>query len=266
MKVLLAFITLSALLLQGFPARAAEPSGGIGLMLGVEKDAPGPKVLRVIPESPAAKAGIVPGATIEKIGGISTGGKSLADCVALIRGPVGSKLTLSVVAPGASTAKEVELTRVTLAAPVKAKLRDPAAPLVIKEWVQGGPVDVKDGKNLYVVEFWATWCGPCRQSIPHLNELQKKLRDKGVVVVGISDEASEIVKPFVKKMGAKMEYAVACDDLRQTYANYMDAYGYNGIPTAFVVGKDGRVLWHGHPMAGLDQALNRFISEQQTKP
>ena len=69
-----------------------------------------------------------------------------------------------------------------------AKLGDPAAPLSIKEWVKGKPVDVKDGKNIYVVEFWATWCGPCRTSIPHLTELQKKFKDKGVVFVGVSDE------------------------------------------------------------------------------
>ena len=262
MKALLMLITLMSLVLPGNPARAAEPSGGIGLMLAVEKDSKGPKVVRVMPDSPAARAGIVAGAVIEQIGDVSTEGKSLADCVALIRGPIGSKLTLAVVVPGASTAKPVELTREKLAAPAKAKLRDPASPLVIKEWAQGGPVDVKDGKNLYVVEFWATWCGPCRQSIPHLNELQKKLKNKGVVVVGVSDEAPDTVKPFVKKMGVQMEYAVACDDARQTYANYMDAYGYNGIPTAFVVGKDGRVIWHGHPMVGLDQVLNRFLSEQ----
>ena len=86
-----------------------------------------------------------------------------------------------------------------------AQLGDPAAPLAIKEWIKGNPVNVKDGKNIYVVEFWATWCPPCRRSIPHLTEIQKKFKDKGVVVVGISDEAPATVKPFVQKMAGEMD-------------------------------------------------------------
>jgi thiol-disulfide isomerase/thioredoxin len=141
-----------------------------------------------------------------------------------------------------------------------AKLGDPAASLAIKEWVKGSPADVKDGRNYYVVEFWATWCGPCRTTIPHLSELQKKHKDKGVVFIGVSDEPSSKVRPFVEKMGDQMNYRVACDDDRQTYEAYMAAYGQGGIPCAFVVGKDGRVLWVGHPMAGLDQVLEEMVA------
>ena len=140
------------------------------------------------------------------------------------------------------------------------KLGDPAAPLVIKEWVKGKAVDVKDGKNIYVVEFWATWCGPCLRSIPHLSEMQKKYKDKGVVFIGISDEDVGKVKPFVEKMGEKMDYTVACDDARKSYAGYMGAYGQGGIPTAFIVGKDGKVQWFGHPMADLEKTLERIIA------
>ncbi len=141
-----------------------------------------------------------------------------------------------------------------------AKLGDPAAPLVIKEWIKGKPVDVKDGKNVYVVEFWATWCGPCKVSIPHLTEMQKTFKDKGVVFVGISDEPAAKVKPFVEKMAEKMNYIVACDDNRQSNEGYMVAYGENGIPCAFVVSREGKVIWHGHPMDGLDQVLGQIVS------
>jgi len=65
-----------------------------------------------------------------------------------------------------------------------------AAALKISDWVKGKPVDLAagKGKQVYVIEFWATWCGPCRTSIPHLTELQKKFKDKGVTFVGVSDK------------------------------------------------------------------------------
>ena len=57
-----------------------------------------------------------------------------------------------------------------------------------------------------------------------------------------------------------MNYAVACDDNRQTFAAYMQAYQHNGIPTAFIVDKNGKVVWDGHPMAGLDQAIETVLA------
>ena len=70
------------------------------------------------------------------------------------------------------------------------EIGDKAKPLEIAEWVKGKKdVDVTDGKSVYVVEFWATWCGPCRTTIPHLTELQKEYSDK-VVFVGVSKEDS----------------------------------------------------------------------------
>jgi thiol-disulfide isomerase/thioredoxin len=141
-----------------------------------------------------------------------------------------------------------------------AKIGDKAAPLTIKNWVKGSAVDVLDGKNIYVVEFWATWCGPCRSSIPHLTELQQKYKDKKIVFVGISDEEQETVTPFVKQMGAKMNYLVACDNDRHTHDGYMKAYGQSGIPTAFIVGKDGKILWLGHPMGDLEETLDEIVA------
>jgi thiol-disulfide isomerase/thioredoxin len=140
-----------------------------------------------------------------------------------------------------------------------ARLGDPAAALVIKAWINGSPVDVRDGKNIYVVEFWATWCPPCLTSIPHLTELQKKFKGKGVVIVGVSDETPDKVKPFVEKQAEKMDYVVALDDGRKTSEGYMKAFGQGGIPTAFIVGRDSKVLWVGHPMDGLEDALQQVV-------
>lgn len=143
-----------------------------------------------------------------------------------------------------------------------AKLGDPAQPLALLKTVKGDPVNLAagKGKQVYVVEFWATWCPPCRESIPHLTDLQKRFKDKGVVFVGISDETEAKVKPFVEKMGSKMDYVVALDSARKTSEAYMGAYGQNGIPTAFIVDKQGRVAWVGHPMSGLDTAIEEIVA------
>lgn len=148
------------------------------------------------------------------------------------------------------------------ATPRAAELGDPAAPLKISEWIKGGPVSLADakGKKIVVVEFWATWCPPCRTSIPHLTELAQKYKDKDVVIVGISDEKPPVVKSFVEKMGAKMDYVVALDEGDATAEGYMRAYNQNGIPHAFVVDKQGRVVWHGHPMGGLDKVLEELVA------
>lgn len=130
-----------------------------------------------------------------------------------------------------------------------AKLGDPAPPLSVKEWVKGDAVRLEalKGKRAAVIEFWATWCPPCRTSIPHLTELQQKYKD-AVVIVGISDEEASAVKPFVERMGDKMKYTIAIDDKHKTNDAYMGAFGLSGIPTAFIVDKSGAVVFHGHPM------------------
>jgi thiol-disulfide isomerase/thioredoxin len=138
----------------------------------------------------------------------------------------------------------------------------PAPPLSIGAWVKGDPVKLAGpggGTNVTVVEFWATWCAPCRVSIPHLTKLQKRFRDRGVVILGVSDEATNKVAAFVKEMGDQMDYTVAVDEGGKTGQAYMKAFGIDGIPHAFIVDRDGRIAWQGHPMVGLDEALEDVV-------
>ena len=103
-----------------------------------------------------------------------------------------------------------------------------------------------------IVEFWATWCPPCRASIPHLNEINKKFKDKGLVVIGISDETKEKVEKFQKDV--PMEYHVAVGG-----AAIEKTFGINGIPHAFVVGKDGKIAWEGHPMKLTEDVIKKAL-------
>jgi len=143
---------------------------------------------------------------------------------------------------------------------MSAELGEPAAELQISEWVKGTPVDLAalKGKKIAVVEFWATWCPPCRASIPHLTKLQKKFKD--VVFIGISGEKPDVVKPFVKKLADDMDYVVAIDKDGKTSDGYMGAYSIEGIPHAFVVDLQGRVVWHGHPMGELEKVIEDVIA------
>ena len=142
------------------------------------------------------------------------------------------------------------------------QLGDPAPALAISKWVKGGPVDLAAGKGtkVYVVEFWATWCAPCLKSIPHLTELQQKYKTNGLAIVGITDEPVQKVKPFLDKMGSKMDYAVAIDDEEKTYNSYMKAFAVDGVPEAFIVDRQGRIVWHGEHMEELDRALEQVIA------
>ncbi len=149
------------------------------------------------------------------------------------------------------------------------RMGDPAPKLTCGEWIQGVPVTEFSKDKAYLVEFWATWCGPCVASIPHLNELYLKFRDKGLVVIGQNVEGKNQtpVKAFVTKMADRMTYPVALDNVDPAGVGamnktWLDAAGVNTIPTAFLVGKDGRIAWIGHPNELTDKIIGEVLSDK----
>ena len=142
-----------------------------------------------------------------------------------------------------------------------ANIGSKAPKLQIEHWVKGKPVDLaKAGeKKIHILEFWATWCGPCRDSIPHLTKLQEKYKGKGVTVVGITDEPKATVERFVRRQGKQMEYTVAIEKGETMSQAYMRAFGQTGIPATFVVDQKDRIIWVGHPKSGLDDVIDRLV-------
>lgn len=144
---------------------------------------------------------------------------------------------------------------------------DRVPPLALKEFVKGEPVKEFAKGKVYVLEFWATWCGPCIKAIPHVSELQAKHKEIVVIGVDVLEDADDDVKEFVKQMGKKMEYRVAIDakDPKSEEDNgimartWLEASYQEGIPASFIVNGEGKIAWIGHPME-LDEPLEQIIA------
>jgi thiol-disulfide isomerase/thioredoxin len=129
------------------------------------------------------------------------------------------------------------------AAPLSAQglVGKPAPEVSAQYWLNSQPLALGGLRGkIVVVEFWATWCPPCRASIPHLIDLNKKYAGQGVVFMGLTDEPKEKVEPFAQQLG--MNYAVGGGSPTG------GPYGVRGIPTAFLLDTAGTVVWQGHPM------------------
>ena len=139
---------------------------------------------------------------------------------------------------------------------------DKAPALQTTKWLRGQDAakDVGNGKNVTVVVFWATWCEACKSAIPVLTELQNTYKKQGLSIVALADEDPARVKRFLKLMGSDISFAVALDDGSKTTDAYRELFPFEGIPFAFVVGKNGNIIWKGNPLDNLQGKLEKIMS------
>jgi len=123
---------------------------------------------------------------------------------------------------------------------------DDAPGLDIEEWIKGEETSIERGR-VYIIEFWATWCAPCHTTIPILTDLLSEYGDRGLTVIGISSEEVDVVRPWVRSQGSKMDYIVAVDRRRSTSNAWLQAAGLAGIPAAFIVDRNGKIAFIGNP-------------------
>lgn len=144
---------------------------------------------------------------------------------------------------------------------------DQAPNLTDTTWIQGEPVSHWQPGEVYVLDFWAPWCGPCIATMPHVNELHKQYKDDDVTIIGVSiwprdgmTPTDEFVENHVVSGDEKMLYSIAEDIEGATARSFMEATGSNGIPTVMIVDQQGRLAWLGHPMAkDFDSSLEQIV-------
>ena len=142
-------------------------------------------------------------------------------------------------------------------------LNDAALPWSPLTFIQGEPVTAATSlhKHIVVLEQWATWCPPCRTSIPHLNSLHQRYHKQGVRIVGISNEGDKAkLLKFIVGVKGGMGYPVAMDE-EGVMDRWQEHYRVQGIPHAYLIDWNDRVRWSGHPMAGLDDKLEVLVNE-----
>ena len=154
-----------------------------------------------------------------------------------------------------------------------------APPLDIEHWLSDGHgkfgevTNFESGK-VYVVEFWATWCGPCVASMPHLAELQESFADQDVQIISVSNEDLDTVNSMLSRNYKGPDddgpstygeltsaYCLTTDPDRSVSKDYMEAAERNGIPCAFIVGKSGLIEWIGHPN-GMGNVLQKVVANK----
>lgn len=142
------------------------------------------------------------------------------------------------------------------------RVGDPAPGLVLSEWIQGSPAENGGAfDTLTVVVFWATYCPPCRDALPVLSSLQQKYAGDGVRILCVGGESRQDTEIYIRTASPPLRQSFAIDKQWITHKRYLDSLGVIGIPYAVIVGRDGRIAWHGNPLTdGIEAEIRGLLS------
>lgn len=167
------------------------------------------------------------------------------------------------------------------APPADGSLGNPAPEIRAAEWFNGSAVNRFEPGKVYVLEFWATWCGYCIQAMPHLSELSAKYGDKAVFLgINVMERPPKtadaevwknaaVTKFLASDAGKKMTYPTSRDTpdkwMEKTWMPAAAEVGYpvGAIPVTFIVDRKGRLAWIGHPFSpagAFDEALEKVVN------
>ena len=145
---------------------------------------------------------------------------------------------------------------------------DPAPGIRLAEFVKGTPLSDLELGQVYVLEFWAAWCGPCRANVPHLSDLQDKYPQATFIGIAVMEPNMEAVSAFVAEMGEQIRYRIAIEEPLAGRSgreggsmtkHWLEASYQMGIPAAFIVNPAGLIAWIGHPIE-LEEPLAAVIN------